>query len=44
MNLAVDCDYFNYFVPFVTPELKEKIDNENEYILIPTTKYNTYCK
>ena len=34
MNLAVDCDYFNYFVPFVTPDLKEKIDNENEHILI----------
>ena len=34
MNLAVDCDYFNYFVPFVTPDLKEKIDSEQEHLLI----------
>ena len=34
MNLAIDCDYFNYFVSFVAPNLKEKIDSASDYILI----------
>ena len=34
LNLAVDCDYFNYFASFLSPNLKEKIDSVNDYILI----------
>ena len=34
LNLAIDCDYFNYFASFLTPNLKEKIDSVNDYILI----------
>ena len=34
MNLAIDCDYFNYFVSFLSPDLKEKVDNAENFILI----------
>ena len=33
-NLAIDSDYFNYFASFLSPNLKEKIDSVNDYILI----------
>lgn len=34
MNLAVDCDYFNHFASFLSPNLKKKIDDVEGHILI----------
>jgi AraC family cel operon transcriptional repressor len=42
MNLAVDCDYFNYFASFVAPNSKEKIDNASDYILIHLSEEQFY--
>ena len=38
LNLAIDCDYFNYFASFISPNLKEKVDSVNIHLSFFNTR------